>query len=317
MIKMIKGTLAIVLGLTAWGAATTSAAASSQYSAARSKSFRLIWRRSMGHHEMTATKGARYSQHLGTRYGYNRATADYTWTTTAHEKLYNKKTRTYAIYYHVRNGDNTLQGWIWRGYLKAVPRVKPAKTKYATNAEEIAAQPVNLFRAKSTAEYEHAINTAAYYQLARAVWKLFPGTKLNLWLSQDAAYADQVQGLDNTDTDPTGMLSQNLRDYYHKNGVPNPEKVVYWGMDYHNQELADMVNAKVSFAKRLAYMKQIMDQDGMTAKKRQSFKGWYIGINMADTVKGFNPNTDPNWTYAGTYEIALAPANSFQTVNNQ
>jgi hypothetical protein len=94
--------------------------AASQYSAARSNDVKLIWRHAMGRHAYTATTGARYSEHLGTRYGFNTETAKVTWYTTAHEKLYFKDSRTYAIYYHVTNASQSLQGWIWNGYLKPV-----------------------------------------------------------------------------------------------------------------------------------------------------------------------------------------------------
>lgn len=73
----------------------------------------------MGRHAYTATQGARYSKHLGVRYSANQATANVTWYTDAHEKLYEKGKYKSAIYYHVTSADGTLQGWIWRGYLKA------------------------------------------------------------------------------------------------------------------------------------------------------------------------------------------------------
>ncbi|MEE8824429.1 glycosyl hydrolases family 25 [Lentilactobacillus sunkii] len=91
--------------------------AGKQYSAARSASVRLVWRSSMGQHYYTTTKGARYSKHLGTRYGYNADLPDVTWVTDAHEKLYKKNTGKYAIYYHVKSTVGNHGGWIWRGYL--------------------------------------------------------------------------------------------------------------------------------------------------------------------------------------------------------
>lgn len=88
-----------------------------QYSAARSASVKLVWRANMGKHYYTTTKGARYSKHLGTRYGYNSELPNVTWVTDAHEKLYKKNTGNYAIYYHVRSTVGNHGGWIWRGYL--------------------------------------------------------------------------------------------------------------------------------------------------------------------------------------------------------
>lgn len=111
----------LVTGFVSLGAifgSQLSTAATSQYSAIRSNDVKLIWRQSMNRHAYTATTGARYSEHLGTRYGYNSETAKITWYTNAHEKLYFKDSHTYAIYYHVTNADQSLQGWIWNGYLK-------------------------------------------------------------------------------------------------------------------------------------------------------------------------------------------------------
>lgn len=87
----------LVTGLVGLGAIFTSqlsTAAASQYSAARSNDVKLIWRHSMGRHAYTATSGARYSEHLGTRYGYNSETAKVVWYTNAHEKLYFKDSHT-------------------------------------------------------------------------------------------------------------------------------------------------------------------------------------------------------------------------------
>ncbi|KRK48695.1 lysozyme [Secundilactobacillus kimchicus] len=90
----------------------------SQYSKSRLYSVKLVWRGNMGHHTYTTTKGARYSAHLGTRYGYNSDLPDVTWVTDKHEKLYRKATHDYIIYYHVKSTDGQHGGWIWRGYLK-------------------------------------------------------------------------------------------------------------------------------------------------------------------------------------------------------
>lgn len=112
---------AVIAGLAGLGAIFTlqaNANAASQYSAKRSSEVKLIWRKAMGRYAFTAPTGARFSKHLGTRYGYNTETANVTWYTDAHEKLYLKNLHMYSIYYHVTNSDQSLQGWIWKGYLK-------------------------------------------------------------------------------------------------------------------------------------------------------------------------------------------------------
>jgi len=123
-------TVGVVAG--AWGTTSVSASANSQYSAARSHSVKLVWRKSMKRHTYTATKGARYSKHLGIRYSNNDVTPTVAWYTDAHEKLYRKNKGNSAIYYHVKSADGTLQGWIWRGYLKKTVATNTTNTTTTT-----------------------------------------------------------------------------------------------------------------------------------------------------------------------------------------
>ncbi|GEO71899.1 hypothetical protein LZY01_10670 [Levilactobacillus zymae] len=97
----VKGLLALGASLGVLGV-TTPASASSNYSVARSNSVRLVWRHSMGQYSYTATRGARYSAHLGVRYGANAATPNQVWYTNAHEKLYDRATHRHLIYYHFK-----------------------------------------------------------------------------------------------------------------------------------------------------------------------------------------------------------------------
>lgn len=90
MKRVMQGILTVGVGLVLMGLTQTQALASQQYSAQRSNSVQLVWRRSMGRHALVATTGARYSEHLGIRYGYNAATRHTVWYTNAHEELYDK-----------------------------------------------------------------------------------------------------------------------------------------------------------------------------------------------------------------------------------
>lgn len=145
MKKFIQGMLALSLGVGLWLAATTTASAN-QYSANRGNSVRLIWRKPMGQHQFTANQGYRYSKHLTVRYGRNASISSVIWFTDAHEKLYQKDRHNYAIYYHVRNGNGRVQGWIWRGYLKPVPQpVAPKVTPNYVKTEAAQAQEITNF----------------------------------------------------------------------------------------------------------------------------------------------------------------------------
>lgn len=146
MKKLLQGSLIVAIGLGIGIGSTTVASANGRYSAKRSNSVRLIWRKSMKQHAFTATRGYRYSKHLGMRYTRNAATSSTTWYTDAHEKFYQKDRHNYAIYYHVHNAANTLQGWTWRGYLQPV---KPTQAKttpaYVTLEKQQAQTIINLF----------------------------------------------------------------------------------------------------------------------------------------------------------------------------
>lgn len=140
MKKIAKSVLALIAGVGVLGFSNVVASANSQYSAARSNSVKLVWRKSMGRHALTATQGARYSKHLGIRYSNNDVTESVTWYTDAHEKLYRKAKGNSAIYYHVQSADGTLQGWIWRGYLKEATKTSTSSNAESTNTNQSSQQ---------------------------------------------------------------------------------------------------------------------------------------------------------------------------------
>ena len=109
--------------------------AATQYSSKRSQEVKLIWRKSMKQHAFTAPTGARFSKHLGTRYGSNTETANVIWYTDAHEKLYLKNLHMYSIYYHVTNQNQNLQGWIWKGYMEPISNSSSSSTSGKTRID--------------------------------------------------------------------------------------------------------------------------------------------------------------------------------------
>ncbi|NLR09827.1 MULTISPECIES: hypothetical protein [Lactobacillaceae] len=168
---LFQGALAIGVGVGLLGFGGISAAASSQYSAARSRSVRLVWRKPMKQRAYTATTGSRFSRHLGVRYSKNKATANVTWYTDAHEKMYKKYQGHSTIYYHVKSADRTLQGWIWRGYLK------PVKAKTSDAAVTATANPDDPGTRAPIANER---------LLDQEILNLFPGTIEDKTLDQQA-----------------------------------------------------------------------------------------------------------------------------------
>ncbi|MFC6259732.1 hypothetical protein [Levilactobacillus fujinensis] len=242
-----------------WGTEQVGSA-SSQYSAQRSNSVKLIWRHRMGKHVFHTVKGARYSQHLGVRYSENSDLPDVTWVTDAHEKLYRKAKGSSAIYYHVKSADGQHGGWIWRGYLTAgtVP-VQTGPDPERPRKAEIPA--VSLYTAKSSVAYARAIQTEPVYRLSKAVWQLFPGTKLNLELSRMAIDFPSENGLRDK-----GMLD--------KKHIIHFDLGNDWGtfQDTRDQPLTT----------RLTWLKKRLAQQGLPATKRQSLQGWSIGLDFVD-----------------------------------
>lgn len=161
MRKIVQGALVCGLGFGAWfGMTATTTAHAASYSATRSQSVKLVWRKSMGQKTYTATTGARYSKHLGTKYGNNATTKSVVWVTDAHEKLYRPAKGTSAIYYHVKSSDGKLQGWIWRGYLTATQE-HTATTKGQYSAAR--SNSVKLVWRKSMKQHAYTATTGARY----------------------------------------------------------------------------------------------------------------------------------------------------------
>lgn len=98
------------------------ASAAIQRDVNRGNNYKLIWRKPMKKHSVyirknVQKKSARYSKHLTLRYAFNNDHPNATWIVNAQEKLYNKKTHKYNIYYHVKLKNGKSEGWIFKGYL--------------------------------------------------------------------------------------------------------------------------------------------------------------------------------------------------------
>lgn len=231
--------------------ATTKAPSGQQVSTKRAASVTLAWRKTMGRHAYTATKGARYSQHLGTRYGLNQATATTVWYTDAHEKLVRKSTGKASIYYHVQNADGTLQGWIWRGYLTAseTDTAKPAKpvtvkpttpatgTTTAATTTDVLVGPKGKLGDKTVDQYETALR------------QLFPGTVEDQKLDVDARMAAWQ-----TDAETGDWVGPN-QTVIHLKTTQDADQAV------HFQDYGPLLIAA-----------------GYSADKRQDYAGWHIGV---------------------------------------
>ncbi|NLR30929.1 hypothetical protein [Levilactobacillus tujiorum] len=284
MKRFIQGMLALSLGLGLWLAAPTTASAK-QYSAKRGNSVRLIWRKPMKQHQFTANRGYRYSRHLTVRYERNSSVSATTWFTDAHEKLYQKNRHNYAIYYHVRSGNGMMQGWIWRGYLKPVPKpVAPKVTPAYVKTEAAQSRKVaKLFPGTKTdkrltklvQDFVVANNdTETYYQSWEACveddgFSPKEAQRIHLINSADGS----VEGDALTDAYKAGKLT--LKDYFSKIAMSKGAPIPYKESGYPAQP------APVTY---------------------NQFKGWHIGVATVSS----NDTRDLEVGYPTIY-VALMP----------
>lgn len=226
MKKITQTLLVLGVGAGILGVSSVTASANSQYSAARSRSVRLVWRKSMKRHALMATTGARYSKHLGIRYSNNDVTPTVVWYTDAHEKLYKKYKGHNAIYYHVQSADGTLQGWIWRGYLKPVTKTSSASSVTAkTNPDD-------------PETYSPISNENT---LIQEIQSLFPGTIADQKLSNQAGSVVYTDDGEEAPTVPAGetyihlsnssavMDTANYQNLLTQAGYPTAKRAQYRG----------------------------------------------------------------------------------------
>ncbi|MGP4116975.1 hypothetical protein ACS4N0_07345 [Levilactobacillus zymae] len=256
----VKGLLALGASLGLFGGITP-ASASSNYSAARSNSVRLVWRHSMGQYSYTATRGARYSAHLGVRYGANAATPNQVWYTNAHEKLYDRSTHRNLIYYHVNNGDYTSGGWIWRGYLKAAPVIAGGSNAVKTPVA-VAPATVPLARMNLDALYQSPQH-AAVNPADATVMQLFP-TALYDQRVYVAANSYLNLGDDRTVGEYDPNTAAEMADFKHLlNNVPN--------------RIVKVVTFEARAPYDAAAIDRALSRVGYPAKVRAGYHGWYVG----------------------------------------
>lgn len=221
---ILKMVITYLAGLGTLFALQSNASAASQYSATRAHEVKLIWRRTMGRHAFTAPTGARFSKHLGTRYGYNTETKDVTWYTDAHEKLYLTNLHMDSIYYHVTNSDQSLQGWIWKGYLKPVDNDSSTtnsgngNSSTNGNGDSSSSSTGNKKEPNNGSDniYSGALGNTATSDLDKQVDDLFPGTvhdkKIDLYISlgySNNSFVDPINSasFNKSVTDETGLTT--------------------------------------------------------------------------------------------------------------
>lgn len=273
--------LVLFVGAGILGGFTTIASANSQYSARRSNSVKLIWRRSMGTHIYTATQGARYSKHLGIRYSNNDVTSNAIWYTDAHEKLYDKHKHTSAIYYHVKTADGNLDGWIWRGYLK--PASRPTSNGSANSGTSTAPSKPNTSATNTKIKDLDWENTGNKDHISSADMKLmslFPNSvydskvrlAANGYLSiHDAPNVGYYQGY-------TEKAKEHFKSLLSVSGV--------------NTDNFEYVHFHANNTENLASMEAALKSAGYGPEKRAQYTNWRIGgglIPMDSEHEGLLP----------------------------
>ncbi|WP_225428262.1 hypothetical protein [Levilactobacillus enshiensis] len=290
MKNVVKGIVAMGVGVSLLGG-TLTASASSQYSASRSNSVRLVWRASMGRHALVASQGARYSEHLGIRYDYNSDTPDMVWYTNAHEELYDVDSGNYLIYYHVNSADGQHGGWIWRGYLKDASSVKKTKTSApattpSTSTDGNGSTDSNTSTDSTTPATTSTMDWTPYIQVDALepadinLMKQFP----NSFYSEQAAgaandFLETGTGRDILDQGrTTELLHQEYSDF-----------LAGWGLKTNSFQV---ILFNVSDPNSSSEVAQALTDAGYdTGVRDNQYKGWYVGgqIEPADAESETTP----------------------------
>jgi len=201
------------------------------------------------------------------RYGYLTDRPNTTFSRTSIAVL--KHGNTKSVYYYV-NADGTkkhpksMQGYVWRGFLTKGLAMDELKSRYV---------PIELFY--NNADYANYIKYSKSQKITKALVKALPNMKLNLDLTNIAAYkfAETM-----SDEDPAipGIKSSSLKteNYTHITYFP---KVTAYLKKSNN----------VATATRVKKVKRILEKDyGLTTAKLKRLKNYQIGLNIAENTTG-------------------------------
>ncbi|KRL48055.1 hypothetical protein [Levilactobacillus spicheri] len=283
--KVVNTILACCAEVAVFGGSMTTAMADNHYapatySAQRSNSVRLIWRRSMGHHALYAFKGSRYSKHLGIDYGSNSLTNRVKWITNAHELLYDKQTGKELLYYHVNSANGKRGGWIWHGYFRAKPVLGETHAQWVAEEKaqakrEAALSPANTTIAKMNwapiQKLDSNLNTDNQKLL-----ELFPAATFDYRL-QNAVEQDQILAKDTRN----GDISQANWQTYFQTLVPVQQS------RFVDHILVKNPDSQTS-------MDQALAAAGLNATARNQYKGWEIGASIVtptEDIEGEAPGS--------------------------
>ncbi|WP_203641259.1 hypothetical protein [Levilactobacillus andaensis] len=201
------------------------------------------------------------------RYGYltDRPNTTFSRTSTAVLKHGNTKT----VYYYVNAGGTkkhpkSTQGYVWRGYLTKGLAMDLLKSRYV---------PMNLF--SNNADYATYIKYSKSQEMTRALVKALPNMKLNLDLTNIAAYKfAETMSDENPSLPDVKSSSLKTKNYTHMTYFP---KVTAYLRKSNN----------VATATRVKKVKRILAKDyGLTTAKLNHLKNYQIGLNIAENTSG-------------------------------
>lgn len=103
------------------------------YSQIRKNRYKNIWTKNMKRQYFTrVNEGSLYSKNLAykNKFATNDAGNFNVWYADKQQKLYNKKTKNYNIYYHIKSVNTNKSGWTWRVNLTPYQDTSNKMTKY-------------------------------------------------------------------------------------------------------------------------------------------------------------------------------------------
>ncbi|MFC6206695.1 hypothetical protein [Levilactobacillus tongjiangensis] len=201
------------------------------------------------------------------RYGYLTDRPNTTFSRTSIAVL--KHGNTKAVYYYVNAGGTkkhpkSTQGYIWRGYLTKGLAMDELKRRYV---------PIELFY--NNADYANYIKYSKSQKVTKALVKALPNMKLNLDLTNIAAYK-VAETMSDEDPSLPDVKSGSLKtkNYTHITYFP---KVTAYLKKSNN----------VATVTRVKKVKNILAKDyGLTPAKLKRLKNYQIGLYIAENTTG-------------------------------
>ncbi|WP_125008988.1 D-alanyl-D-alanine carboxypeptidase [Lentilactobacillus kosonis] len=157
-----------------------------------------------------------------------------------------------SVYYRVVSNSGKVKGLIWSGYLTRILALEPDSFN-------------------SEASFDNYMQTNRSQRLSREIMKLFPNSKLSLDLTK------ATQGVNPNHPFKTNKYTDviNIGDLQ-PTGSTDELNNIGWKL---SQTSGDPITPRIN------YVKQVLEDNGYTAQKRNSMSDYYLGLYITDNAQ--------------------------------